>query len=165
MQYQIRSSFSVMVALIVVLVFTIGCSDKSKSKLPLASASIGTLPEGLQEKYSAMQDMVQSGAPADKMLEAMYWPELIIAGEGAPTYHGIESFRQPFAETMSALGSNCGFANDSPVISTSDLAAVFSEFVCSYEDAEDLKIRILYVWQKRNGEWKVIRENYSVGEM
>ena len=129
------------------------------------SAEVGAVPQELQQKYAEIQKLIQEGAPADTIRTALYWPELINAGEGKPTYRDQATFAPAFVNAIAHLGKDCAISLAEPAVVGTHIAGVYSQFHCTYADKPDLDLRVLYVWQKRGNEWKVALEGYNKGKM
>ena len=95
------------------------------------------------------------------MGDALYWPDVIIDGEGGPTQHGFDEMLAAMPETLEFVGDNCKFVFTDPAIVTEHVVVQRSGFNCKMGVEPDVDLRLLYVWQKRGETWKVVRESYT----
>lgn len=114
--------------------------------------------------FDRVTEMRKQGATVQEVADAFYWDDLIIAGEGSDIVHkSKEEFLPDLALILEQLGTDCGFHFKVPMALTRDMAAVFTQMSCNCGDGTDLNFRVLYVLEKRAGEWKVVRESYTEG--
>ena len=127
--------------------------------------SIEPISKDLRVRYAHIESLLQANADSDIIAHELYWPEAMIAGEGSDVYRSREEFKPVLFEILKVLGNKCVFINEDPVVAKSDLAIAYTNLTCSHEGEPPLKFRVLYVWERRDNIWKVVRESYSLGEM
>ena len=114
--------------------------------------------------FDRVTEMRKQGATVQEVADAFYWDDLIITGEGSDIVHkSKEEFLPDLALILEQLGTDCGFHFNVPMALTQDMAAVFTQMSCNCGDGTELNFRVLYVLEKRAGEWKVVRESYTEG--
>ncbi len=127
-------------------------------------------PAAVQESIRAHLDetsaLMAKGAPPAAIVEQAYWPDAVTVMEGVPT--AIRG-KGPLTDVMAAsskegVGMKCAFTIDEPVMVSGDIASTFSAATCGEGD-KAMKMRTLYVWQNRDGHWKIIREMIAIGAL
>ena len=62
----------------------------------------------LQERFGRLSTMMAKGASAEELLEFLYWPEVVIAGEGlGKAYRGLEDLLPLAREYVAQMGKDC----------------------------------------------------------
>ena len=118
----------------------------------------------IKQLFDLVTEMRIQGASVQEVADAFYWDDLIITGEGSEIVHKSKAeFLPDLALILEQLGTDCGFHFKVPMALTKDMAAVFTQMSCNCEDGSNLNFRVLYVLEKRAGEWKVVRESYTEG--
>ncbi len=143
-------------------------SVQAKDAPPAGKVQGGGLDAAIQARYSAVEKMVNSGAPSADVGRALYWPNVIVTGQGAEKVsHGLDELQPVLAAVLKDLGTHCKFIVKDPQAQSGSLAAVFSQLTCKAAAAgqPDINLRLLYVWERRGNDWKVVREMYSEGAM
>lgn len=142
---------------------TIGGPVSGKSAPARAGNSLSQpIPAAIKARYALVERLINEKGSAEAIGDALYWPDVIIAGEGGPTQRGHAEMIAGMPGTLDFIGSPCKFVFTDPAIVTPSVVAAYSGFSCKKGDKPDLKIRILYVWQKRGATWKVVRESYTM---
>jgi ketosteroid isomerase-like protein len=129
-------------------------------------AHIQPLDKAIQARYDAITKMLESGTPSADIGRALYWPDVIVTGQGAEkVYRGLDALQPTLAAVLKDLGPHCKFSVRDPAAQSGSVAAVYSQLGCKSATAgqPDINLRLLYVWEKRGNEWKVVREMYSEG--
>ena len=141
---------------------------QAKDASPAVKVQEGGLDAAIQARYSAVEKMVNSGAPSADVGRALYWPNVIVTGQGAEKVsHGLDQLQPVLAAVLKDLGTHCKFIVKDPQAQSGGLTAVFSQLTCKAAVAgqPDINLRLLYVWERRGNDWKVVREMYSEGAM
>lgn len=118
----------------------------------------------LEERLRLIESLLAKG-DTERLAKEWYWPDVVIDGESSPqAYRSLQEFK-PTLVAESGSASKCTFSMPSPVAASETQAAVFIEMACKAPEAgkPEMKFRALWVWQKREGIWKVVREAYLVG--
>jgi ketosteroid isomerase-like protein len=110
--------------------------------------------------------LLAKGSPAAAIVDQAYWPDAVTVMEGVPAaLRGTEPLTGVMAaSSKEGVGMTCDFTLDEPVILSGDVASAFSAATCGEGD-KTMKMRTLYVWQQRDGHWKIIREMISQGAL
>lgn len=145
---------------VVAVVVALGACSSETPNPDDNTVVIGQISEDLSAKYAKFQSLIQGSAGANVIGQEFYWPEIILSGEGVGVYRGINEYQPAISGILEELGTHCVFINKDPVVSTQNLAAVYTRVTCSYEGEPDLSYLVLYIWERRDNVWKVIRENY-----
>ena len=121
----------------------------------------------LQERFGRLSTMMAKGASAEELLEFLYWPEVVIAGEGlGKAYRGLEDLLPLAREYVAQMGKDCTWTLSDPIVSSGDVASSYVQVTCRYGgEKPDANYCALYVWQRRGSDWKVIHEQLCVGTM
>jgi hypothetical protein len=111
------------------------------------------------QRLESASEMLARGAGADLIIASAYWPEIVAIAEGNPTiFRGMDEFL-PFArEFVPQLGRNVEFAVNDPIVASGDLASSVVQATCRHHDRPDEVFRLIYVWQRRGNEWKIVQE-------
>ena len=141
----------------------VGCgTQKEGSAMPDPAAVKVAVRAHLDETSSLMAE----GAAPAVIVEQAYWPDAVTVMEGVPT--AIRG-KGPLTDVMAASskegeGTKCAFTIDEPAIVSGNIASTFSDATCGEGD-KAMKMRTLYVWQNRDGHWKIIREMIAIGAL
>jgi ketosteroid isomerase-like protein len=141
----------------------VGCgAQKEGSAIPDTAAVKAAVRAHLDETSSLM---AKGAAPA-AIVDQAYWPDAMTVMEGVPAaVRGKEQLTGIMAaSTKEGVGMNCTFTLEEPVTLSGDIATAFSAAICGESD-KAMKLRTLYVWQNRDGDWKIIREMIATGAL
>ncbi len=140
--------------------------NASSSNTPAGRASTdaaATVTRLLQE----LSALIARKATAQEVLTHLYWPDVVVAGEGfGQAVHGVENLRPLAVEYLQQMGTDCSFVPSEPVLVSGDLASSFVQVTCRYHGAQpDAHYCALYVWQRRGADWKVAHEQVCQGSI
>lgn len=128
---------------------------------PEQRADIAEIIHDILDQASAM---FASEKHADEIVDYLYWPEIIAVLEGDPTIFRGTRELLPFArQFVPQLGRNVDFHIDDPITISADMASAVVKVISHYEDKSDEINYALYVWQRREDDWKIIQEMLCVG--
>ena len=134
----------------------------------LNKAMPGVAPEDVTavilQRFDAASRMFARGQGADDLVASVYWPEVLAVAEGVPNIlRGMDDLL-PFArEFVPQLGRDVTFSVDDPILASGDLASCLAQVRCRHQDRPDEVHRVLYIWQRRGDEWRVVQEMLCAG--
>lgn len=142
------------------LLSTGGCTSPDAGDSP---AAVDALLVQRLEKFSEMEE---KGTPAEELARLNYWPEALLTGEGVDkAARGLDEVAAILKATGSELGK-CRHASYDPIVFAGRMASQVFEGTCEPPDGKPVqKFRVLYVWEKRGEEWKIIREMFVSGAL
>ena len=120
------------------------------------------------ERYQALEAMMAIGSPPEKIAHFLYWPDVVVAGEGlGRVYRGLDDLSPMFTAVVSQeLSKDCSWTMTDSMIHSGNVAAVFTQVTSRYgAEKPDANFCALYVWEKRGSDWKVAREQVCNGMM
>lgn len=133
------------------------------------AAQTGPAPlnAGVEARYRLLEKLFASGASADAVYKELYWPEIVATGQGEPkVYRGPAEMKPLLGQYLQEMGRACKYSVFDPAVQDGDLAVVWTQLTCNYGQAKPaMNLRVLYVWQRRGQDWRVIREAWSDGTM
>ena len=131
-----------------------------------ASEAHQSAEAAIKAKYAEFAQILADGGDALTLAEAMYWPEVVVTGEGIDkVYHHLSEMVEIAEDFGELLGRNASWTLAEPLLVSGDLASAYTQLRCTYDDKPPYTLRILYVWHRRGGQWKVAHEMLCAGEM
>ena len=116
------------------------------------------------KKMTSVSHMVNSGQTANDIFQFLCWPDMATVSEGAPTVsRGTEAVVALVHEYLQGMGQNVVFEVKGPVTSSADLAYCLAQITARHEGKPDEVYRLLAIWQRRGGEWKMVQEMLGAG--
>lgn len=97
-------------------------------------------------------------ASADEIVTYMCWPEVVIASDASPIRHGIDELLPSAREFVAGMGHDVVFEVIGSIVSSDQSASCLAYVKCLHEGQETSVSTALYVWERRDDDWKVIRE-------
>jgi SnoaL-like domain len=139
------------------------CAGAAQAKETLDTSA----DKAIVAQYAAVEKLVNAGAPVADVGHALYWPNVIVAGQGnEKTAHGYAELEPVLASVLKDLGTHCHFQVQNPTVQNGAMAAAFSQLTCKAAAGQpDINLRLLYVWERRGTQWRVVREMYTDGVM
>jgi len=122
----------------------------------------------LTDRYEKLSEMMAQATPPADIARFLYWPEIVVAGEGlGRVYRGLDDLMPMFVAVVSTeLSSNCSWTVTDPFVTSESVAAAFTQVTSHFGGTKpDTNYCALYVWEKRGTDWKVIREQVCNGLM
>ena len=137
------------------------------SALAAGGAPPGALNAGVEARYRLLEKLFAAGASAEAVYKELYWPEIVATGQGeSKVYRGPAEMTPLLGEYLKAMGRNCRYSVADPAVQDGNLSVVWTQLSCTYGQGKpDLNLRVLYVWQRRGEQWRVIREAWSDGKI
>jgi ketosteroid isomerase-like protein len=119
----------------------------------------------IRARYRELSTKMANGVSAEDLMEFLYWPDVVVAGEGlGQVYRGVDALLPLAREFVKQMGSDCLWTAIDPIISSGDLASSVAQVTCRYGGEQpDANYCALYVWQRRGEQWKVVHEQLCVG--
>jgi ketosteroid isomerase-like protein len=122
----------------------------------------------LEHRLAQLEDMTRRAVPPEDIAHFLYWPDVVVAGEGLErAYHSLPDMLPMFCDVVSnQLSRDCSWRITHDLVHSGDVAATFLQVTSRYGEGQpDANFCALYVWERRQGDWKVIREQVSLGLM
>ncbi|HEV2598876.1 hypothetical protein [Sphingopyxis sp.] len=129
----------------------------------IEDAPIGTASEdvvgAITRKYAEVSAMFAAGRSGDEILQVLNWPDGIVTLPMPPyLFRGTAELLPTAREFATSMGRNVTFELQGAVLGAGDLAAATVLVTSHHDDRAADANYVLYVWQRRGEEWKVIRE-------
>nr|WP_087575068.1 hypothetical protein [Sphingomonas sp. CDS-1] len=113
----------------------------------------------ITQRLQVAEEMFAQGRGADDIVSFIYWPEIVGIIEGVATvFRGVDMLL-PFArEFVPSLGRNVTIKMTDPIISSGDIASSHVQIAAENEDGSGGVYHALYIWQRRDDDWKIVHE-------
>jgi hypothetical protein len=137
----------------------------TKQGLGVGESAVADVEADLAGRLAKLTRMMASGVTADEVVDFLYWPEIVVAGEGlGKAYRGFAELRPLLRDYLGQLGKDCSWTITDPVVTSGDVASTLIQVTCRYGGEQpDANYSVIYVWQRRAKEWKVVHELVCVG--
>lgn len=137
----------------------------TKRSLGAGEGTAADVEADLAGRLAKLSGMMARGATADEVVDFLYWPEIVVAGEGlGKAYRGFAELRPLLREFLGHLGTDCSWTITDPVVTSGDVASTLIQVTCRYGGKQpDANYCVVYVWHRRANEWKVVHELVCVG--
>lgn len=148
------------------IILTLGLVAPMAHAAPLAAKTSARAE--ISAKLASLEAAMARGDAADRIVELIYWPDAVAGMEGIP--EPMRGYAQ-LAEVMKAAvpegkGVICKLALVGPVTVSGTLATAYGNNSCQGATPDKPETsHSLYVFQKRGGQWKVLREQIATGLM
>ena len=122
----------------------------------------------LAKRLTRLEAMTRQGVAPEQIAAFLYWPDIVVAGEGlGRVYRGLDDLLPMFCDVVThQLSRDCSWTITDDVVHSGDVAATFLQVSSRYGEGQpDAHFCALYVWERRQGDWKVVREQVSLGLM
>jgi ketosteroid isomerase-like protein len=122
----------------------------------------------IEAHFDVLTDMMAKGESASKIVEEVYWPDAMSSIEGLETLLRGHAQLIPVmqAAVKEGVGAKCTFTFVGSIVISGNLASSLGNVVCKDPGSgQDQPSRALYVWEKRKGHWRIIREHVSMGNL
>jgi len=138
-----------------------------KTMTPRYDRKAPEVDRALMDRLAHLRQLFARNAGAEEVLQFLCWPEFVTTAEGAgKVLRGLDEVLPAAKEIMQAMGTDCTWTVTDPIISSGDLASMFTQITCHYADVRPLSTYcVLYVWQRRGDDWKVIHEMVCQGAL
>jgi len=114
------------------------------------------------EKFTEMEE---KGASTEELDALLFWSDAVITGDGVDGASRSKAQRMETLKAMSGAGV-CRHSMPDPTLLSGNLAVQIIEYTCQPGNGQPpLSFRVLYAWQKRGSDWKVVRELWSSGTL
>jgi hypothetical protein len=125
---------------------------------------VNAILNGISEKYDEMESKKATG---EQLVNFYFWPDAVAAGEGlGRAYQGTKELVE-MSNTMAAQAGECRHVDNAPTLLAGNMASQLVQYQCRTpgDEKQVSNFRVLYVWLKRGGAWKVAREMWSSGTL
>ncbi|WP_395671692.1 hypothetical protein [Phenylobacterium sp.] len=139
---------------------------------PAAAQAPTPVERELEATFRRLEEIIESGAPADVLTREMYTTDTVVTGYGvdAPRV-GIAAEERAIAGFLDSLAApgqrRCRFAVFGPVSASEGVIAAFTNLTCRGRGATspepDQKYHVLYVFRKTTAGWRVSLEMFGGG--
>jgi ketosteroid isomerase-like protein len=122
----------------------------------------------IEAHFDVLTEMMAKGETATKIVEEVYWPDAMSSIEGMETLLRGHAQLTPVmqAAVKEGVGTKCKFTFVGAIVISGSLASSLGNVVCKDPaSGQEQPSRALYVWEKRMGHWRVIREHVSTGNL
>ena len=120
--------------------------------------------EAIKALFAKNLDAYNRSGSIDDLTRDWYWPDLVITGQGYDVYRSRDAWIPRLTKAMNSLPQECHQIIKDPTVQSGSVAVVFSTFQCKAAGQPTAEFKVFYVFEKRNCEWRVIRELFTIPE-
>jgi len=124
----------------------------------------------IQQVLTTLEAALARGDSAEDTARMLYAEDVLISSPDTPVVRGIEGATAAVQDFFDALGpgggKGCKYRVIDPVVASSATFASFLSLSCKANPpvlAEDLDLRLVYVWKKLPQGWRVVLETVQYG--